>query len=111
MRELDLLFRVNHPAKIQLSKIASHRDGAGTSEYENAMESYENKSLYRVIEGGLLTGTQKMIILLGTASANEMAHLHLDLPLNRICHCNLKPENIVLDFNFHPKVCDFGPSK
>lgn len=47
-------------------------------------------------------------IALGTAQG--IAYFH-EQCRNRIIHCDIKPENILLDENFCPKVSDFGLAK
>lgn len=49
--------------------------------------------------------TLKFILLLGIS--NAMMYLHK----NGILHRDLKPDNILLDENFYPRICDFGLSK
>ncbi|CAI9115864.1 OLC1v1016872C1 [Oldenlandia corymbosa var. corymbosa] len=47
-------------------------------------------------------------IALGTAKG--LAYLHEEC-LEWVLHCDVKPENILLDSSYHPKVADFGLSK
>ncbi|KAL0924245.1 hypothetical protein M5K25_005061 [Dendrobium thyrsiflorum] len=42
--------------------------------------------------------------------AQGIAYFHEQCK-NRIIHCDIKPENILLDENFYPKVSDFGLAK
>ena len=49
--------------------------------------------------------THKFIIILGIALG--MRYLHS----KDIAHRDLKPDNILLDSNFYPRICDFGFSK
>lgn len=44
------------------------------------------------------------------AIAQGIAYFH-EQCRNRIIHCDIKPENILLDENFCPKVSDFGLAK
>ncbi|XP_077229401.1 G-type lectin S-receptor-like serine/threonine-protein kinase At5g24080 [Tasmannia lanceolata] len=44
------------------------------------------------------------------ATAQGIAYFH-EQCRNRIIHCDIKPENIILDENFCPKVSDFGLAK
>ena len=44
------------------------------------------------------------------ATAQGIAYFH-EQCRNRIIHCDIKPENILLDENFCPKVSDFGLAK
>eukprot|EP00261_Vitis_vinifera_P040288 XP_019081531.1 PREDICTED: G-type lectin S-receptor-like serine/threonine-protein kinase At5g24080 [Vitis vinifera] len=44
------------------------------------------------------------------ATAQGIAYFH-EQCRNRIIHCDIKPENILLDENFYPKVSDFGLAK
>ncbi|KFK29822.1 hypothetical protein AALP_AA7G183300 [Arabis alpina] len=56
----------------------------------------------------LLDWDTRFNIALGTAKG--LAYLHEDCDA-RIIHCDIKPENILLDENFNAKVSDFGLAK
>lgn len=51
------------------------------------------------------TATKKYIMLLGIADAMRYLHAH------GIIHRDFKPENILVDLNYYPRVCDFGFSR
>lgn len=57
---------------------------------------------------GKLEWNTRLDIALGTAKG--LAYLH-DECLEWVLHCDVKPQNILLDANFNPKVADFGLSK
>ncbi|KAK8892311.1 hypothetical protein M9Y10_029537 [Tritrichomonas musculus] len=65
-----------------------------------------NGSLYRVLNSDPnsyeFTITRKYVILLGIALG--MQYLHS----NNIIHCNLNPENVILDEQYFPHISDFG---
>ncbi|KAF3444107.1 hypothetical protein FNV43_RR13797 [Rhamnella rubrinervis] len=56
----------------------------------------------------LLDWKSRYQIAIGTAKA--LAYLHGECR-NCIIHCDIKPENILLDLNYSPKVADFGLAK
>ncbi|KAL3834288.1 hypothetical protein ACJIZ3_009024 [Penstemon smallii] len=56
----------------------------------------------------LLDWTTRFDVAVGTAQG--IAYFH-EQCRNRIIHCDIKPENILLDENFCPKVSDFGLAK
>ncbi|KAK3011681.1 hypothetical protein RJ639_010861 [Escallonia herrerae] len=56
----------------------------------------------------LLDWSTRFHIAVGTAQG--IAYFH-EQCRNRIIHCDIKPENILLDENFVPKVSDFGLAK
>ncbi|KAJ4718929.1 Receptor protein kinase [Melia azedarach] len=47
---------------------------------------------------------------IATGTAKGLAYLH-DECLEWVLHCDIKPQNILLDSNYQPKVADFGLSK
>ncbi|XP_058217261.1 putative receptor protein kinase ZmPK1 [Rhododendron vialii] len=47
---------------------------------------------------------------IAVGSAKGLAYLHEEC-LEWVLHCDVKPQNILLDSNFQPKVADFGLSK
>ncbi|KAL2651251.1 hypothetical protein R1flu_019379 [Riccia fluitans] len=57
---------------------------------------------------GVLTWNQRFSVALGTAKG--LAYLHDDCG-RRIVHLDIKPQNILLDQKFEPKVVDFGLCK
>ncbi|CAL5365082.1 unnamed protein product [Camellia sinensis] len=47
---------------------------------------------------------------IAVGSAKGLSYLHEEC-LEWVLHCDVKPQNILLDSNYHPKVADFGLSK
>ncbi|CAK9222594.1 unnamed protein product, partial [Sphagnum troendelagicum] len=67
-----------------------------------------NSSLDKWIdEDNLLDWDQRMCIIIGVAQG--LAHLHKCNPI--IIHLDIKPQNILLDQDYTPKLSDFGLSK
>ncbi|KAL8110030.1 hypothetical protein AgCh_025952 [Apium graveolens] len=75
-------------------------------------EYMENGSLERWIfkknKGDFLDWDTRYEIAIGTAKG--LAYLHEDCDV-KIVHCDIKPENVLLDDNFLAKVSDFGLAK
>ncbi|KAK7305469.1 hypothetical protein VNO77_43375 [Canavalia gladiata] len=71
-------------------------------------EYMENGSLAENLTSNALDWDMRYNIALGTARG--LAYLHEEC-LEWILHCDIKPQNILLDSNFQPKVADFGLSK
>ncbi|KAL8528932.1 hypothetical protein ACS0TY_006414 [Phlomoides rotata] len=72
-------------------------------------EYLENLSLDRHLFGSNFLGWERRYaVALGTAKG--LAYLHHEC-LEWIIHCDVKPENILLDGDFQPKISDFGFAK
>ncbi|KAK9095811.1 hypothetical protein Sjap_021308 [Stephania japonica] len=71
-------------------------------------EYMECGSLAENLSSSALDWEQRFEIALGTAKG--LAYLHEEC-LEWVLHCDVKPENILLDSNYKPKVADFGLSK
>ncbi|XP_019056944.1 PREDICTED: G-type lectin S-receptor-like serine/threonine-protein kinase SD2-5 [Tarenaya hassleriana] len=77
--------------------------------YEFMAKGSLDKWIFRKQNGDfLLDWDTRFNIALGTAKG--LAYLHEDCDV-RIVHCDIKPENILLDDNFLAKVSDFGLAK
>ncbi|XVF39862.1 hypothetical protein PTKIN_Ptkin01aG0066700 [Pterospermum kingtungense] len=71
-------------------------------------EYMQNGSLAEKLSSNELDWQKRYDIALGTAKA--LAYLH-DECLEWVLHCDVKPQNILLDSAYQPKVSDFGLSK
>ncbi|XP_073052641.1 LOW QUALITY PROTEIN: putative receptor protein kinase ZmPK1 [Primulina eburnea] len=72
-------------------------------------EYVENLSLDRhLFDSTFLGWKQRYAVALGTAKG--LAYLHHEC-LEWVIHCDVKPENILLDAEFLPKIADFGLAK
>ncbi|XP_060667808.1 putative receptor protein kinase ZmPK1 [Ziziphus jujuba] len=72
-------------------------------------EHLENGSLAsKLADSNALDWEKRFGIALGTAKG--LAYLHEEC-LEWVLHCDVKPQNILLDSNYRPKVADFGLSK
>jgi hypothetical protein len=105
--ELSIIGRINHMNLVRIwgfCSEGSHR--LLVSEY------VENGSLADILFNGksytLLDWKGRFNISLGVA--RSLAYLHHEC-LEWIIHCDVKPENILLDQNFEPKITDFGLAK
>lgn len=109
MRESTILADVSHPAIVKFIGI-NFRHLNDTMKFQPIMiTEYEPNSLKGILEKESSgeapidwTPTKKYICLLGISHA--MMYLHA----KNIIHRDLKAENILLDINYFPKVCDFG---
>ncbi|XP_022844040.1 putative receptor protein kinase ZmPK1 [Olea europaea var. sylvestris] len=71
-------------------------------------EYLELGSLSNFLYANKLNFQKRFEIAVGTAKG--LAYLHEEC-LEWVLHCDVKPQNILLDSNFRPKVADFGLSK
>jgi len=72
-------------------------------------EFMKNKSLAERLSSRItLAWGKRYAIALG--AARGLAYLHEEC-LEWVLHCDVKPQNILLDANYNPKVADFGLSK
>lgn len=71
-------------------------------------EYMEHGSLAENLFSNALDWKKRFNVALGTARG--LAYLHEEC-LEWVLHCDVKPQNILLDTNFQPKVADFGLSK
>ncbi|KAJ1699768.1 hypothetical protein LUZ63_008280 [Rhynchospora breviuscula] len=75
--------------------------------YEYMNRSSVDRSLFRLTEK-LLSWTERMNVAIGVARG--IAYLHSGCR-PKILHCDIKPENILLDDEGHVKIADFGLAK
>ncbi|KAI3677481.1 hypothetical protein L6452_36746 [Arctium lappa] len=72
-------------------------------------EYVQNLSLdKRLFSSSFLQWEQRFKVAIGIAKG--LAYLHHDC-LEWVIHCDVKPENILLDATFEPKIADFGLAK
>ena len=71
-------------------------------------EYMEHDSLAKNLSSNVLDWRKMFEIALGTTKG--LAYLHKEC-LEWVLHCDMKPQNMLLDSNYHPKVADFGLSK
>ncbi|KAG6645826.1 putative receptor protein kinase ZmPK1 [Carya illinoinensis] len=71
-------------------------------------EYMELGSLAKILSSNTLDWEKRFEIVVGTAKG--LAYLHEEC-LEWVLHCDVKPQNILLDSNYQPKIADFGLSK
>ncbi|KAF7113404.1 hypothetical protein RHSIM_RhsimUnG0129700 [Rhododendron simsii] len=103
LAELSTIRRVNHMNLIEIWGYClegNHR--------LLVYEYMEHGSLAENLISGTLNWEKRFDIAVGTAKG--LSYLHEEC-LEWVLHCDVKPQNILLDSNFQPKVADFGLSK
>ncbi|KAK4268025.1 hypothetical protein QN277_024732 [Acacia crassicarpa] len=104
LAEVNLIGRLNHMNLIDMWGYCAE------GKYKMLVYEYmENGSLATNLESSKSLDWRKMYdIALGTARG--LAYLHEEC-LEWVLHCDIKPQNILLDSDYQPKVADFGLSK
>jgi serine/threonine-protein kinase len=107
-REIDILKTLNHPLvvriRIPLSGSTNGHQAVVTEFVENGsladhLPDSENGDLCR------LSGSTRIVrIIAGIVLAMRFLHSQC------VTHCNLTPDNILLDWNWNVRICDFGHS-
>ncbi|PAN49118.1 hypothetical protein PAHAL_9G427300 [Panicum hallii] len=100
--ELSIIGRINHMNLVRIWGFCSE-----SSHRMLVTEYIENGSLANILfkDNILLEWRQRFNIALGVAKG--LAYLHHEC-LEWVIHCDVKPENILLDRNLEPKIADFG---
>jgi len=103
LAEVSIIGRLNHMNLIEMwGYCAEGKHRLLVYEY------MENGSLAENLSSNTLDWSKRYNIAIGTARV--LAYLHEEC-LEWILHCDIKPQNILLDANYEPKVADFGLSK
>ncbi|KAK4599305.1 hypothetical protein RGQ29_009392 [Quercus rubra] len=103
LAEVSIIGRINHMNLIEMwGYCAEGKHRLLVYEY------MEHGSLANNLSANALDWEKRFQIIVGTAKG--LAYLHEDC-LDWILHCDVKPQNILLDSNYQPKVADFGLSK
>ena len=103
LAEISIIGRINHMNLIQvLGFCVERRHRILVYEY------MERGTLAENLSSKALDWEKQFGIAIGTAKG--LAYLHEEC-LEWVLHCDVKPENILLDANYNPKVADFGLSK
>ncbi|KAK4481532.1 hypothetical protein RD792_012433 [Penstemon davidsonii] len=103
LAEVSIIGRLNH-----LNLIGSLGYCAEGKHRLLVYEYLEHGSLAENLDSNTLDWRKKFDIALGTAKG--LAYLHEEC-LEWVLHCDVKPQNILLDSSYQPKVADFGLSK
>ncbi|XP_020213645.1 receptor-like protein kinase FERONIA [Cajanus cajan] len=98
--EIELLCQLGHPNIISLIGFCNHKD-----EKIGVFEYMSNGSLDQHLHA--LSWKERLEICIG--AARGLHYLHAGLK-RTIIHHNIKPSNILLDHNMHPKITNFDLS-
>ena len=99
-REAKSAARLVHPNIINIYDVVSEDD-----EQYIVMEYVDGVTLKEVLKKGRLPLKTVLEIALQLADGLQHAHSH------NIVHCDIKPQNILIDKQMHPKIADFGIAK
>ena len=103
LAEVTIIGRINHMNLIEMWGYCTE------GKHRLLVYEYmEHGSLADNLSANVLDWEKRFKIIMGTAKG--LAYLHEDC-LDWILHCDVKPQNILLDSTYQPKVTDFGLSK
>ncbi|KAL7582747.1 hypothetical protein Lser_V15G42689 [Lactuca serriola] len=102
--EVSTIGKINHMNLVRMWGFCSQRKHKLL-----VYEFVENQSLdKRLFSSSFLQWKERFKVAIGIAKG--LAYLHHEC-LEWVIHCDVKPENILLDESFEPKIADFGLAK
>ncbi|KAL2649494.1 hypothetical protein R1flu_017622 [Riccia fluitans] len=108
--EIKTLGSINHANLVALRGFCFEPNRTPYIVYEFAPNGSLDEWIFSSDKTRTLAWKVRMNIARGTAKG--LAYLHEDLQIGQaIIHLDIKPENILLDEHFTPKVADFGMAK
>ncbi|KAF2286775.1 hypothetical protein GH714_030267 [Hevea brasiliensis] len=103
LTEVSTIGKINHMNLIEMWGYCAERKHRLL-----VYEYMEHGSLAEKLSSRAVDWRKRFHIALGTAKG--LAYLHEEC-LEWVLHCDVKPQNILLDSNYQPKVSDFGLAK
>ncbi|KAK8870184.1 hypothetical protein M9Y10_008061 [Tritrichomonas musculus] len=110
-REIQIMVRISHPTLVKFRGF-SLKDFSNNDNITILMDIVERGSLYSILRDSRngfadknYDDTSRQIILIGISYGMMVLHKHY------VIHRDLKPDNILIDSDFHPHITDFGLSK
>lgn len=103
--EINILRAIDHPNIIQFHEAFMITNDLNEEYFIIVTEYCENGDLLDYISDNDFDEDEKKEILKGILEAVQYLHS------KGISHGDIKPENILLDSNYQPKLCDFGFAK
>ncbi|KAI3750396.1 hypothetical protein L2E82_21031 [Cichorium intybus] len=102
--EVSTIGKINHMNLVRMWGLCSQKQHRLI-----VYEYVENLSLdQRLFSSSFLQWKERFKVAIGIAKG--LAYLHHEC-LEWVIHCDVKPENILLDGSFEPKIADFGLAK
>ncbi|KAK8871875.1 hypothetical protein M9Y10_007620 [Tritrichomonas musculus] len=100
LKSIEIMGELRHPTLVNLIGY-SPVDFEGKSNITIILDLATNGSLHKWIKNGNYSATQKQIILVGICAGMKILHSHSYM------HRDIKPDNILIDKDFHPCITDY----
>ena len=114
-RELDIMKELNHPNIVKLLDYfyieVEDIHAGGTNHFLNVVMEFIPETVYRVMKT-FVRSTHTLPFILVKLYTYQMCRSLGYLHALGICHRDVKPQNLLVDYRTHVlKLCDFGSAK
>ncbi len=102
MRESKAIARLSHPNIVQVYDFFEEDNKQCI-----VMEYIQGESLKTILRSGEREFSEKQVLEMGLKLSKALSHAHS----NGVIHSDIKPDNIIVDEYFEPRITDFGIAK